>query len=148
MALVGMFAAQTFSSFYEPVLSMRLQEFQLTEERIGYIFSISELLFSSSSFLIGYFTSKPLLNSFMVFGNLIQAFGLLLFGPSELLELNDDLTMMEVGYGIMGFSMSFIMTSTIPLCLNSICEQKDLLEPPSQLSDKVSALFIAFFGVG
>jgi len=121
MALVGMFAAQTFSSFYEPVLSMRLQEFQLTEERIGYIFSISELMMSSSSFVIGYFTSRHLLNSFMVFGNLVQAFGLFLFGPSDFFELADNLTTIEVGYGIMGFSMSFIMTSSIPLCLNSIC---------------------------
>ena len=139
----------TFLSYFwwcyiEPVMSLRLDEFNLSSFWIGVFFSISSLMYTISSLLISWFTSK-INNKLLIFlGMFFNGISHFLVGPSPYLP--DSLILMIVGQVLHGFSVTFFLITCLPVMINDAVEGYP--KQKNEATDISSGIFNSMLGIG
>jgi hypothetical protein len=73
---------------------------------------------------------------------------LLLTGPSELLGFPQSLTMILIGFNLLGFSISFIFVPLLSEVVDAVKEKEGLTEESEQLNDLASGFFNTSYAIG
>ena len=84
--------------FLEPILAMRVKEFDLTQVQIGVFFIVMPIFYIPvSSVVVPSLPSSISKRAIMILGALASFFGNLLQGPSFMFGIPDSLTMVLLG---------------------------------------------------
>lgn len=102
---------------YEPVLTLHLQNFNLSDLSIGLIFAIWPFMYFLMNLKISYFTKKFWSKKLISIGMLISGISYLLVGPTP--PLPDSLCLIIVGLTIKGAMFIFFCTTVLPILITS-----------------------------
>lgn len=122
LACISGILAMIFMLFYDTIFTDRLLEIGVSENYIGYIFSICTLTFSISCPIAGYLCNRyPWLKIYMTqlafpftFISLIQ------MGPSQILNFPNTLGWIISGTAFLGFSCSLIFIPLLPEIIEAV----------------------------
>ena len=83
--------------FTEPILALRLLDFELDSLQIGMFFAIWAVFYIPSSFLVQYLPRKVSKRITIITSTFFCGIAFLFFGPSLLLNMPDSLVVMGIG---------------------------------------------------
>ena len=138
------FLSYFWSCYMEPVMALRLDEFDLSPFWIGAFFSIASLMYTISSLMVACFAER-IDNKLLIFlGMLFNGFSHIVVGPSPYLP--DSLILMWVGQVVHGFTVTFFLITWLPVMINDAVigypRQKN------EVTDMSSAIFNSMLGIG
>ena len=70
-----------------------------------------------------------------------------MFGPSQILNLPENINLMIAGMAALGLSMSFIFAPILPEIMDAV-QEKEQIGENSQLNDRASGLYNVSYGIG
>ena len=133
--------------FLEPILAMRVKEFDLTQVQIGVFFIVMPIFYIPvSSVVVPSLPSSISKRAIMILGALASFFGNLLQGPSFMFGIPDSLTMVLLGQIAHGIVDPFLLIPSLPEMLESVLPLYPGQE--TQVNNLSSALFNSFLGLG
>lgn len=126
-AIVSSMFAMIFMLFYEPVLSNYLiNEFGVSENVVGYYFSIGCFTYAFASPCVGMLCSRIPRRYVTLSAFLMVTISMFLLGPSEILSLPDKLGFTLAGIGALGFSVSFVFVPLLPEIVSAVSEKEGI----------------------
>jgi MFS family permease len=147
-AIISSMFAMVFMLFYEPVLSKYLeQEHKVSENVVGYYFSIGCFTYAFASPCVGILCSKIPRRYVTLFAFLMVSFSMFLLGPSQVMQFPSKLGLTLSGIGFLGFSVSFVFVPLLPEIVAAVAEKEGLEQTPF-LCDKASGIFNSAYGIG
>ena len=134
-----------FETIYmEPVLSLRVMDFEISSFWIGMFFSLNAITYTLACLIISWVTERFENKFLIVFGMLSAGFNMFLVGPSPILP--DSLVLMCVGQFLNGgFSILFLIT-----WLPEMIKDASKIYPDRimEVTDVSSAVFNFMLGFG
>ena len=133
-------------TFLEPVLSLRLKEFNVSESLTALFFAIPTICYV----LIAPFmhkVAKKLENMFTLqFGLFVIALSFLFIGPTWMLGFSDSLVWLTLGLVVLGACYAFTVIPIMPEMIEAAGPQYNGRE--SELNDRLSSIFNTSVGSG
>ena len=130
--------------YMEPVMSLRLDDFNLQSFWIGAFFAICPLMSTMSSLVYVYIWDK-IDNMLLIFiAMFINGFSHFLIGPSPYLP--NSLILMIIGQMIHGFTVTFFIVTWLPVMINEAV--KSFPDHKIRVSDISSGIFSSMLGFG
>ena len=130
--------------YMEPVMSLRLEEFEMTSIQIGLFFCIYGVMYTFTSLTISFFTdafeNKILIVVWMFCWGLVNFF----VGPSEMLP--DSLVLMWVGQFLNGAFANFFLITWLPVMINVAVNA--FPKQKMEVTDTSSGVFTFMLGLG
>ena len=109
-----------FMLFFLTILSDHLIAIDFSKDYVGYVFALNCGVYAIFSPLIGYLC-KYIKKLFLTQVSFLIAFlALILLGPSEIFGFPESYTMIIIGMGVLGLSMSFIFVPLLPEIIDAI----------------------------
>ena len=116
MTAIAAFLCYFQYTYFEPILSVRLLDFEISDFMIGLFFSLNGVSYMFVSLIISWFTDRYDNQMIISFGIFITGFFHFLIGPSRFLP--DSLILMGIGQFLFGgFSILFLITC-LPVMIN------------------------------
>jgi hypothetical protein len=113
VAIILSIFAMIFMLFFNSILSLKLHFFNVLDQNIGYVFSLGCCSYALSSILVlkilNYVPARYLTQMALV----LATISLFILGPSQLLNLPDELYLILIGFTLAGISLSFIIVSLL-----------------------------------
>ena len=126
-AIISSMFAMVFMLFYEPVLANYLIEnFGVSENVVGYYFSIGCFTYALASPCVGILCSKVPRRYVTLAAFLMVAISMYLLGPSKVLNFPNELGFTLAGIGFLGFSVSFVFVPLLPEIVSAVSEKEGL----------------------
>ena len=144
ITFISTFFALWWLTYFEPTLSIRLDDYGLSSLWIGVFFSLSPITYTISSLSISWMTSKIDAKYLICIGLLFNGIAQLLVGPSPFLP--DSLILMALGQLLHGFTVCLFLITSLPV----IIEDAIINYPHKKIevSDASAAIFNAFQSIG
>ena len=141
---VSTFLSLFWLTYSEPVLSLRLDDFDLNSALIGVFFSIAPLMYTISSLTISWVATKIDGRYIILVGLLTNGLSQFLIGPSPYLP--NSLAIMWVGQFLHGFTACLYLITNLPVMINDTLEKY----PGRKIdaSDTSSAIFNSMQAIG
>lgn len=141
---IAAFFSYVAYSYQEPVLAVRLMDFDLSPFWIGIFFSINAVSYVISSLVISWFTYYFKNRTLIVVGMFAAGLSQFLIGPSPFLP--DNVYIMAVGQLTLGGCIIFFLITSLPEMINDVVS----IHPHQKLeaSDISSGVFNSMLGCG
>lgn len=128
----------------EPVLAIRLMEFNISEFWVGIFFCINAIAYVMGSLCISYFTDRFDNKILIVFGLFAGGLSEFLIGPSPFLP--DMLWIMGAGQFVLGLFTIFFLVTCLPEMIDDVVRNHP--ESPFEASDISAGVFNSMLGFG
>ena len=141
---IATFLAVLWLTYFEPTLSLRLDDFGLSSLWIGAFFTLAPITYTISSLSISWMTSKIDPKYIACIGLFLNGVSQFLIGPSSFLP--DSLVLMVIGQLLHGFTAWMFLITSLPVIIDDA-----LIKFPNRkidVSDTSSAIFNAFQSIG
>lgn len=130
----------------EPILAIRTKDFGFTDTQTGVFFAILPVCYFASGFVIQ-FQPKWIDNKvYLILGSVSMIIGLLLTGPSQLLNLPESPVCMIIGVVLVGFSCPQLQVYALPEMITHASVMYPNQE--EEVSAYCASIFNTFLGVG
>jgi MFS family permease len=141
----------TFENFKSSFLSVYLEEQGVPLVYHGWIIALSPFFYILSSNLIGRIIEMAPRRIFMFLAFISVTISLLMMGPTG--SFPDELWLLYVGTGLIGFSSGFIFIPILPESIEAVYIKRNLVEGDNEdidniINDKTSALYGLFYAIG
>ena len=97
----------------EPILALRLTDFDLTSMQIGIFFAIWPTFFLTSSQIAKHFPKRVDKRVPLMLSTLLSGMIFFLIGPSMVVSFNDSLVLMGIGQSLVGVFSGFMVASSL-----------------------------------
>jgi MFS family permease len=131
----------------EPILALRMEEFNLSQDKIGLFFTIYPLFYILTNLLYAYFPLNVSRRYTLITASLLSAFVNLLVGPSKIAQLPNSLNVMIAGQALRGVIDPFLFIPVLPEMMASVTPYYNKNQE-GLLNDSASGLFCTFYGLG
>ena len=139
-----MFKINFLNSFMQPVMSLRLDDFDLNIIWVGVFFAISPITYTISNLFITCFTSRINDKLLIFIGIFVNGLSQLIIGPSPYLP--DSLALMWIGQALDGFTATFFVITCLPAMINKASERYP--NQKNEVTDVSSGIFSWMLGLG
>lgn len=108
----------SYMAYYliQPGFSQHVHDYDGSEDAVGMIFGLGDLTYALTGFLLLRFLSKINIKRkyFFLFGGFMSMISLLILGPEHYTYLPQNLIVVTIGMGILGFAQMFYTATLIP----------------------------------
>ena len=131
----------------EPILALRLKDFNLNAIEIGIFFAIWAIFYIPSSIAVQFLPRKISKRVTIITSSALCGLGFLLFGPSRVLGMPDSLV-------VLGIGQAFIGTFTAVMIIPGLPEMVEFAQNTfgqkyeREINDLSAGIFNAFLGFG
>ena len=148
LALLSTVMATIFLSFSSVIYVNRLIELGIDDLAVGYTFALSSLAYALTAPLVNWMKMRipRYWLSFVAFW--IFAMALMIEGPSGLFDLDDEPSLVILGYMILGVAGALALVPLFSSIIESVREKENINGKCENLHDKTSALFNASWALG
>jgi len=108
----------------QPGFSDHVHSYNGSEDTVGLIFGLGDLIYALTGFLLLHFLSSINLKRkyLFIFGGFISMISLLIMGPEDYTFLPKNLIVVAIGMGVLGFAQMFYVATLIPEILDILKE--------------------------
>lgn len=115
----------------EPILALRLTDFDLTTVQIGIFFAIWPIFFITSTLIAKHLPSKVDRRVTLMLSALLSGMIFVFVGPSELASFEESLVLMGIGQSLVGVFSGFMIAPALSeMATAASCSFPDLSEDP------------------
>mmetsp|Transcript_33466 Transcript_33466/g.51393 ORF Transcript_33466/g.51393 Transcript_33466/m.51393 type:complete len:112 (+) Transcript_33466:130-465(+) len=104
----------------EPVLAMRVKEFNLSQVEIGLFFIIMPIFYIPTSILVQKVPNGVEKRAIIIVTSFLLFFANLFVGPSEIFNFPESIWMMIVGQALRGLLDPFTLVPALPEMIESV----------------------------
>ncbi|CDW88996.1 permeases of the major facilitator superfamily [Stylonychia lemnae] len=148
VAALSSIFAMIFLLFFDTILSDQLLDMGISKDLVGYIYSVSCLVYSIVCPFVGYICKKIHKIYVLQIAIILSAISLYFFGPSKILGFSDSLGLMIFGMSLLGVSCALIFVPLLGEIIEAVQEKENIASSNDQLNDKASSLFNMAYAVG
>jgi MFS family permease len=138
--------------FIDAVLALWLLELGMSEETVGFGFSVNTFFYGVGSYLTGLLCNKMDRRIVLVIFLYLTVIADLLTGPSEFLGLTPHIWLVMLGLALLGVATGGCFVPIVPELIAGLLDSLDAdsitPEVLDQIKDKASALYGLQFGLG
>jgi MFS family permease len=115
------------SGYILPIFTLNLStSFKLTESHIALIFTAGQLVCAITAVLASKISTVPRRRWLSAFGCLIVTVSIFLMGPSRLLDLPNNYTLILIAMLLNGTGFTLVFIHVTPEVIRSVCEKKGI----------------------
>ena len=133
-------------AFMEPILALRLLDFDLKSWQTGLFFGIWAMTYIPISFTILWLPKKISRRVTIIVCTLLCALAFILAGPSQILKLPESLTLMGIGQALVGAATVGMIVPSLPE-MNSVGKRL-FIGQEEDVGYFTSGLFCSFLAGG
>jgi hypothetical protein len=133
-----------------PILSIRLIELGLPQEKVAYFFLISAVTNIVASLTLSFVKVPFAKRSLIIFGLLASTISNLLMGPSVIFHFPQTLLLIGFGQALLGVFNPFLLVFSLPEMVDVIDSKFADMDEQSRMEiyDTTSGLYNAMLGIG
>jgi MFS family permease len=148
MSVLSAVLAMIFMLFFESILTMHLiNDMKLSENTAGYFFGLICATYAISSPFVGCLTTF-IARKWLTFSAFLIAFvALLMFGPSQVLNFPNEITLTAGGLALLGCSCSIIFVPLLSEIIDGVRTSEGVIHSGT-INDKAAGVFNTAYAVG
>jgi MFS family permease len=132
--------------FYMPITELRLLSYGVSENEVGYWFSLGTVAYALSSLAVSFIPEQINKSSLMLFGTVLQFFAFMLMGPCPWL-FPESLAITATGFFVLGVACGFMFVPSVPHMMQ-LARNKYGFAEDHRLNDALSSIASMSLSIG